>query len=139
MNEPKWISREDVEDIHEDVIEIGGGSLGTRDRSLLESALGRPQNQYAYGETDIFRLTAGYADGISRNHPFVDGNKRTAFQVAYQFLKDNGYRIKKSDGSKHADMMVQLGTGEISREEMDAYLYDNSHEIGNIPTKVPNR
>lgn len=129
MNKPKWLSREDVEDIHEVVIEIGGGSEGLRDASLLESALGRPHNQYAYGETDVFQLAAGYAEGISRNHPFVDGNKRTAFQSAHQFLKDNGYQLEKSDGSKHADMMVQLGTGEISREDMGAYLSENSHEI----------
>jgi len=129
VNEPKWISREDVEDIHEVVIEIGGGSEGLRDASLLESALGRPPNQHAYGETDIFQLAAGYAEGISRNHPFVDGNKRTAFQSAHQFLKDNGYQLEKSDGNKHADMMVQLGTGTISREEMGAYLSVNAREI----------
>jgi len=129
VNEPTWISREDVEDIHEAVIEIGGGSQGLRDASLLESALGRPQNQYAYGETDIFQLAAGYAEGISRNHPFVDGNKRTAFQSAHQFLKDNGYQLEKSDGSKHADIMVRLGTGDISREDMGAYLSENAREI----------
>lgn len=129
MTEPIWIGREDAEDIHDIVIEIGGGSPGLRDAALLESALGRPKNQYAYGETDIFQLAAGYAEGISRNHPFIDGNKRTAFQVAYQFLKDNGYQLEKSTGSKHADMMVQLGTGAIGREAMGVYLSECSHQV----------
>ena len=82
MTEPRWISRQDVEAIHKVVIDIGGGSHGLRDEGLLESALGRVQNQFAYGEDDIFQLAAGYAESIARNHPFIDGNKRTAFQTA---------------------------------------------------------
>ena len=81
MSDPQWISREDVEFIHESVIEVGGGAQGLRDAGLLESALGRPQNQYAYGEEDIFQLAAGYAEAISRNHPFVvrRSRRRTNF------------------------------------------------------------
>lgn len=129
MSAPRWLSRDDVEFLHECAIDEGGGSHGLRDGGLLESALGRPQNQYAYGETDIFQLAAGYAEGISRNHPFVDGNKRAAFQSAHQFLKDNGYLLEKSEGVKHADMMVQLGQGQITREDMAAYLADHSRQI----------
>ena len=119
MSAPKWISREDVEFIHENVIEVGGGSHGLRDTGLLESALGRPQNQ----------LAAGYAEAISRNHPFVDGNKRTAFQTAHQFLKDNGQQLEQAEGSEHADMMAGLGQGQISREDMGRYLAEHSREI----------
>ena len=72
--DPKWVTRQLVEYIHEGVIEIGGGAYGLRDAALLESALARPQNLQAYGETDIFELAASYAEGIARNHAFVDGN-----------------------------------------------------------------
>jgi death-on-curing protein len=79
VSAPNWVTRELVEFIHEAVIELGGGSHGLRDAALLESALARPQNQHSYGEEDIFHLAASYADAISRNHAFVDENKRTAF------------------------------------------------------------
>ena len=122
MTEPKWITRELVEYIHEAVIEIGGGSHGLRDAALLESALARPQNQYAYGETDTFQLAASYAEGISRNHAFVDGNKRTAFYVANDFLEQNGYELQAANGVEHAEMMEQLGQGKITRNEAAAHL-----------------
>lgn len=90
MIDPKWVTRQLAEYIHECVIEIGGGSYGLRDGALLESELARLQNLQAYGETDIFQLAASYAEGIARNHTFVDGNKRTAFFVASDFLEQNG-------------------------------------------------
>ncbi|MBM1222921.1 type II toxin-antitoxin system death-on-curing family toxin [Ponticoccus sp. SC2-23] len=129
MSEPRWMSRQDVEYLHHGVIEVGGGSHGLRDPALLDSALGRPKNQYSYGETDIFRLAAGYAEAISRNHPFVDGNKRTAFQTAYQFLKDNGYLLVQARGHEHAEAMEKLGQGHISREDMGQYLASHCREI----------
>jgi death-on-curing protein len=67
MTDPKWVTRQQVEFIHEAVIEMAGGAQGLRDAALLESALARPQNQYAYGETDTFQLAASYAEAISRN------------------------------------------------------------------------
>jgi len=111
------------------VIEIGGGSHGLRDASLLESALARPQNQHAYGETDTFQLAASYAEGISRNHAFVDGNKRTAFYVASDFLEQNGYELQVTKGHEHADMMVLLGQGKISRKEAAAHLREYSNVL----------
>ena len=86
MIEPNWISYLEVEAIYQGIIEIGGGSHGLRDIALLESALARPQNQFAYGEVDIFVLAASYAEGISKNHAFVDGNKRAAFGAAIIFF-----------------------------------------------------
>ena len=139
MSEPRWISRQDVEFIHDGVIEIGGGARGLRDPSLLESALARPQNLYAYGETDTFHLAASYAEAISRNHAFIDGNKRTAFQTAYQFLKDNGHQLIKARGVEHAEMMEQLGQGKITREDAANHLRTHSQQLerGSVE-KTPN-
>jgi len=127
MTLPKWVTRQQVEFIHEGVIEIGGGSHGLRDAALLESALARPQNQYAYGETDTFQLAASYAEGISRNHAFVDGNKRTAFYVASDFLEQNGYELQAAKDHEHAEMMEQLGQGKISREAAAMHLREHSN------------
>ena len=129
MTAPKWVNRQQVEFIHDAVIEIGGGSHGLRDAALLESALARPQNQYAYGETDIFQLAASYAESISRNHAFVDGNKRTAFYAASDFLEQNGHELQAAKGHEHAEMMEQLGQGKISREAAAAHLREHSRVI----------
>ena len=132
MNDPKWVTRELVEFIHESVIEVGGGSHGLRDAALLESALARPQNLHAYGEDDIFQLGASYAEGIAHNHAFVDGNKRTAFFVASDFLEQNGYELQSAVDQEHADMMVELGQGKISREEAAEHLHRYSVKIEGI-------
>ncbi len=117
MTEPVWVTRQQVEFIHETVIEIAGGAQGLRDAGLRESALARPQNLHAYGETDLFRLAASYAEGISRNHPFLDGNKRTAFYVAADFLEQNGYLLRTAQGVEHAEMMEQLAQGKLSGDQ----------------------
>ena len=129
MTNPTWVTRQQIEFIHEAVIEIGGGAYGLRDADLLESALGRPQNQHAYGETDTFQLAAGYAESISRNHAFVDGNKRTAFYAAADFLEQNGYRLQAAEGVEHAEMMVLLGQGKITRQQAADHLHKYSHAI----------
>ena len=129
MIDPKWVTQQLVEYIHEGVIEIGGGAHGLRDAALLESALARPQNLHAYGETDIFELAASYAEGIARNHAFVDGNKRTAFFVASDFLEQNGYELRSAVNQEHADMMVELGQGNITREEAAEHLRKHSEAV----------
>ena len=129
MTEPKWVNRQQVEFIHEAVIEMGGGAHGLRDAALLESALARPKNQYSYGETDIFELAASYAEAISRNHAFVDGNKRAAFYVAADFLEQNGYQLQTAKGVEHAEMMEQLGQGKITRDQAAAHLREHSEII----------
>lgn len=123
------MSREDVEIIHDNVIDVGGGARGLRDASLLESALARPRNLHAYGERDTFQLAASYAEGISRNHAFVDGNKRTAFQTSHQFLKDNGHQLDRARGHEHADMMEKLGQGQITRDEAAKHFRDHSRTL----------
>jgi death-on-curing protein len=129
MSDPKWISREDVEEIHEVMIEIGGGAQGLRDAALLESALARPQNLHAYGEDDTFQLAASYAEGIARNHAFVDGNKRTAFATADLFLVENGHNLDQTRGHEHADMMEKLGQGQISRDQAATHFREHSRKL----------
>lgn len=129
MKKLKWMICQQVEFIHNSVIEIGGGLHGLRDAALLESALARPQNQHAYGETDTFQLAASYAEAISRNHAFVDGNKRTAFYVAVDFLEQNGFQLQVAKGVEHAEMMEQLGQGKITRGQAAAHLREYSEPI----------
>ena len=89
----RWPGVAAIEAIHDAQIAEHGGLPGLRDRGLLDSALARPAQILAYGEGDLFDLAAACAHGIARNHPFVDGNKRTAFLAAYLFLGLNGRRI----------------------------------------------
>jgi death-on-curing protein len=85
--EPVWLDKEFVLLLHELAIKETSGSQGVRDETLLDSALSRPQNLYYYQQADIFALAASYAQGISSNHPFIDGNKRAAFAAAGLFLE----------------------------------------------------
>ena len=82
MKEPAWVLREVVLLAHEQSLAQFGGSIGIRDEGLLDSALGKPQNRFAYGKANLFELAASYAFGIVKNHPFIDGNKRAAFLAA---------------------------------------------------------
>lgn len=81
MTEPYRLTIDDVVDMRAGRLAMFGGPAGIRDQGLLESALARPQNKYAYGDTDLASLAAAYAFGLARNHPFIDGNKRIAFHV----------------------------------------------------------
>ncbi|MEM6783135.1 MAG: type II toxin-antitoxin system death-on-curing family toxin [Bacteroidota bacterium] len=94
MQEPRWLTRPIVLELHRRQIAEHGGSLGVRDEGLLDSAPGRPQNKFSYEpDADIATLAAAYGFGIAKNHPFVDGNKRTAFVSLYVFLGLNGYDL----------------------------------------------
>ena len=90
MNEPEWLDVNIVLDVHAEQLALFGGPDGIRDLGLLESALARPLNKFAYGETDLAALAAAYAFGIAKNHPFVDGNKRAAFASMIVFLGITG-------------------------------------------------
>ncbi|MEL6496355.1 MAG: type II toxin-antitoxin system death-on-curing family toxin [Cyanobacteria bacterium J06623_7] len=94
MKEPIWVSEKIVLAIHEDQLAQHGGSSGVRDANLLGASLARPKHLYAYGEPKIFDLAAAYGYALANNHPFVDGNKRTAFMVMYTFLGLNGYWLE---------------------------------------------
>jgi len=113
--------------MHDCVLELAGGARGLRDGDLLESALARPMNLYVFGETSLFELAACYAEAIARNHAFVDGNKRTAFFVASDFLDQNGYELQAAVDQEHADMMVELAQGKMTRADAAAHL--RSHSI----------
>ena len=93
----RWLLEGVVIAMHGEQIAEHGGSLGIRDAGLLSSALARPQNQAVYSESSVFDLAAAYAFGIIRNHPFVDGNKRTGFLAAYVFLDLNGWQLMASE------------------------------------------
>ena len=124
MTEPRWLSRQDIQDLQAIAIERDGGLKGGLLKpDLLESALARPQNEYAYsGEGDIFVLAAIYAEGIAQNHAFADANKRTAFLAAAMLLLDNGFELEGSPSCRHADMMVNLTNKTISRADAAAHF-----------------
>jgi death on curing protein len=97
MKEPIWILREVALLAHEQSLAQFGGSGGLRDAGLLDSALGKPHNLFAYGKPSLFELAASCAFGIVKNLPFIDGNKRTGFVVAIAFLRINGWHLEASE------------------------------------------
>ena len=94
MEEPIWVIEKIVLAIHEDQLVQHGGSAGIRDENLLGASLARPKHLFTYGDPSIFDLAAAYAYSLVNNHPFIDGNKRTAFMVMYTFLGLNSYWLK---------------------------------------------
>src|ERR1700754_2352170 len=111
MSEPIWLDVEILIDLHAEQLALFGGPDGVRDQGMLESALGRPLNKFAYGETDLAALAAAYAFGIARNHPFVDGNKRAAFASIIVFLGLNGIDFDASPADATA-IILGLAAGE---------------------------
>jgi death-on-curing protein len=109
--------------IHDEQIAEHGGGAGVRDLALVQSALGRPRNLVAYGTPDLADLAAAYVFAIARNHRFVDGNKRTAFVVAYVFLLDHGYELAAGD-SEAVRVMFAVAAGEMAEAELAAWLRD---------------
>ncbi len=123
MRDPVWVSSKLVHAIHERQIAEHGGTSGVRDEGMLESALARPQQKWAYGGegVDISALAAAYAFGIARNHPFVDGNKRTAYVVCRTFLILNGWDMVGSVIERYPVMMA-LAAGEMGEAEFEPWL-----------------
>lgn len=111
--EPTWVSRAIVEAMHDAQIREHGGSPGIRDSGLLDSAINRPRNKWAYGEQDVAVLAAAYAFGIAKNHAFVDGNKRSALVVAGVFLEINGYEFVAPE-PEVVDVMNRLASGKLT-------------------------
>lgn len=110
---PKWLRREAVLILHDESLADHGGASGVRDEGLFDSALARPENLIAYGQPDLFDLAAAYAFGIVRNHPFIDGNKRTGFLAAAVFLEINGWMLT-ADEIDATVQTLQLAAGELS-------------------------
>lgn len=121
----RWLREEIVIAMHDEQLAEHGGSEGVRDEGLLLSALARPQNLTCYGEPNIFSLAAAYAFGLVRNHPFVDGNKRTAFVAAVLFLALNGWGFVGPEAESFA-AMVAFARGEIDEEGFAAWLQSQS-------------
>jgi death on curing protein len=113
----KWVSLEVALAAHQEQIAEHGGGEGVRDQGMLESAMARPQNLVGYGAPDVAELAAAYAFGIARNHPFVDGNKRTAAVVSETFLALNRYWLEALDAEVVVAFLA-LAAGELSEEEM---------------------
>jgi death on curing protein len=120
-----WLSRQFVLAIHDEQLAEHGGAIGIRDEGLLESALARPLNRAGYGEPDMAELAALYAIAIARNHPFVDGNKRTAFAALFTFLALNGMAFEPLEVD--ATMAVlRLAAGEMDDDEFIAWVRANA-------------
>jgi len=117
----RWLSSDTAEAVHDEQLAEHGGGAGIRDPGALLSALARPQNLAAYRDPDAADLAAAYAYGVARNHPFIDGNKRTAWVLARLFLMKNGLKLNYRDAAAVV-VMVDLAAGEISEEELAGWF-----------------
>jgi death-on-curing protein len=124
MSEPFWLDRQIIVAIHDEKLAIHGGASGLRDDGMLESALDRPRNRWAYESAELAELAAAYAFGIARNHPFVDGNKRTSLLALYTFLGVNGIDFVVAEADAAA-MILSLAAGEVSAESLTRWIRDN--------------
>jgi death-on-curing protein len=125
QSEPKWLTLEQVLAIHDELIRRHGGSSGTRDKNLAQSAIDRPKNVYSYGERDLLALAAVYLSGITKNHPFVDGNKRTASVVALTFLTKNGLSLDVPQ----AELVIAVrshSAGKMSLDDLTRWMRDRA-------------
>jgi death-on-curing protein len=120
-----WIATEVAIAAHAEQLAEHGGGEGVRDAGAPESAMARPLNLASYGEPDAAALAAAYAFGIARNHPFVDGNKRTAAVIGETFLALNGYRLAASD-AELVVAIVALAAGELSEDELAEWFRERT-------------
>jgi death on curing protein len=125
VREPQWLDPRAVETIHEKQIAEHGGIHGIRDRALLESALARPQNLFAYGSPSIVEMATSYATGIIKNHPFLDGNKRTGFVAGVLFLERNGFSFVATEADATA-ATLGLASSEMTEAQFARWLEANS-------------
>ncbi len=122
MKEPVWIEERDALALHDRLVALHGGAPGLRDGGLLKSALARPQQIYAYGESpDLMDMAAAYTSGIVGNHPFVDGAKRTGFVVGILFLEINGHRFTASEEDA-ARAVLAMAAGDLHEAGYGAFL-----------------
>ena len=124
MTEPIWLPVDLVLAIHETQLRRFGGPPGIRDLGALESALGRPQNKWAYESADLSALAAAYAFGIARNDPFVDGNKRAPFLAVVTFLGLNGADFLVDEAAA-ATIIRDLAAGLVAEEGLARWVRDN--------------
>ena len=120
--EPTWIPEDALLAIHEELLEMFGGSSGIRDVGLLDSAMNRPRQLFAYETPDLVALAASLACGIVKNHPFIDGNKRTGFMAAYTFLEANGLSFNAPE-EEVVERTLALAAGAIEEKEYGEWLH----------------
>jgi death on curing protein len=135
VNEPEWLEIDIVLDFHAEQLALFGGAEGIRDLGLLESALARPINKLSYGDSDLANLAAAYGFGIARNHPFVDGNKRTALASMIVFLGLNGFDLDAPREQATA-IILGLAADEISEEALARWIADHIKPL-DAPGIVP--
>lgn len=116
-----WLDPAVLRAVHEEQLAEHGGASGTRDAGLFESALARPENLAAYGPPDAAALAAAYGWGLARNHPFVDGNKRTAFVATELFLMLNGFELAADDAACVLTML-SVASGDMSEDAFAAWI-----------------
>jgi len=120
-----WLSEGVVGAIHEELLAEYGGRPGIRDAGLLSSALARPQNRELYGDPSVFDLAAAYAFGITRYHPFVDGNEGTSFLAAYVFLELNGWEVTATE-AEVVDALLDLAIDDMDETGFSHWIKNNS-------------
>lgn len=126
MSAPVWIEDALALALHERLLTVHGGAVGIRDDGLFQSALARPLQHHAYAKTvDIVDLAALYTAAIVRNHPFIDGNKRTGFVVGILFLELNGFTFSASEEDA-AQAVLSLASGDIDEKAYASFLSTNS-------------
>jgi death-on-curing protein len=125
MKPPVWLDRTDALAIHEMMLAQHGGLAGVRDEGLLESALAKPQNLFAYAKPSLSELAASYAAGVVLNHPFLDGNKRTGFMLAATFLELNGRSFNATEESV-VQNTLGLASGKLKEAGYAVWLKENS-------------
>ncbi len=126
----KFLDKKTILEFHENQIELYGGTSGIKSEELLEPALLQPQASFGgeYICKDIFEMAATYGFHICQNHPFYDGNKRTALIAIYTFLYVNGYRLNANKKGLYA-VIIALSKGELDKKEFALYLESNSRKI----------
>jgi len=120
-----WLGVRDVVALHAELLAQFGGRPGMRDPGLLASALARPRNRAAYGKASVFELAAACAYGIARNHPFIDGNKRTALVCCFTFLELNGWEVDATEAEAVVTFLA-IAEGKLSEGELADWLKHHS-------------
>jgi death on curing protein len=128
LDEPKFLSLAEVLYLHDESLARYGGSAGIREPGLIESALGSAQNAFWYGHGGLFEIAAAYAFHIAQSQAFVDGNKRTAAAAAISFLRKNGVRYPKDDGSFYR-AMIEIAEKRLDKSGLAAVLKQQAEHI----------
>ncbi len=125
MKPPYWLTRDECLALHDMMLSFYGGIMGVRDEHLLESALARPQQLFHYGKPSMAEMAAAYTAGIVKNHPFLDGNKRTGFMLGAGFLERNGHDFHATEADAVVSTLA-LAAGAMTEAAYAEWLKANS-------------